>query len=203
MISRLQGTLAEADVAEVVVDVHGVGYAVSIPMSTFDHLPRLGQEVVLHTYLAVRDDALQLFGFATMDERRLFMLLLTVNGIGPRLALNVLSGMPIAAFCQAIANADLKALSRISGVGKRTAERLVVELKGKVAEIAPAAVLGAQGAVAVTTNRVAQDAVSALETLGFKGELALKAVAQLCNELPAKEQTAENLIRRALQKLNS
>ena len=202
MISRLTGKMVVCEPTEVVVDVGGVGYAVTIPMSTFDRLPAAGGEVLLHTHLNVREDALQLYGFATLDERRLFLLLMTVSGVGPRLALNALSCLPVDALCRAIAAGDLKALSRVSGIGKRTAERLVLELREKVAEIAPAAAV-AGAPVRAVASRAAQDAVHALETLGFKGDAAQKAVVRLQEELPASEQTAENLIRKALQALNS
>jgi len=202
VITRLTGKLVACDLTEAVVDVHGVGYAVTIPVSTYDKLPRVGAEVVLHTHLHVREDIMQLFGFGTEEERRVFRLLQTVNGVGPKLALNVLSCMPIQAFCQALLAGDLKALSRISGVGKRTAERLVVELKGRVAEIAPAAAFGAKTPGAKPASREAQDAVAALETLGFRGDLAQRTVLDLCAALPPGEHTAENLIRKALQRLN-
>lgn len=204
MITRLTGKLLDCTPTEVTVDVHGVGYAVTIPMSTFDRLPRPGQEVVIHTHFQVREDAQVLYGFATLGERQLFRLLMTVNGVGPKIALNVLSCMPAGTFCQVVAGGDVKALSRVSGIGKKTAERLVLELKDKVDDIVPGAGLaaGAPG-TAKAASRDVQDAVAALETLGFKGDLAHKTVAQICAQLPASEQTAENLIRRALQALNT
>ncbi len=201
MISRLSGQLAACEPTEAVVDVGGVGYAVTIPMSTYDLLPRVGGDVVLHTHLNVREDALQLYGFATLDERRLFVLLMTVNGVGPRLALSALSCLPVDGLCRAIAAGDVKALSRISGVGKRTAERLVLELREKVLAIQPAAAVA--GSARLVANREVQDAINALETLGFKGDAAHKTIARLQDDLPAAEQTAENLIRKALQALNS
>ncbi|MEI8078878.1 MAG: Holliday junction branch migration protein RuvA, partial [bacterium] len=191
MISRLSGQLAACEPTEAVVDVGGVGYAVTIPMSTYDLLPRVGGDVVLHTHLNVREDALQLYGFATLDERRLFVLLMTVNGVGPRLALSALSCLPVDGLCRAIAAGDVKALSRISGVGKRTAERLVLELREKVLAIQPAAAVA--GSARLVANREVQDAINALETLGFKGDAAHKTIARLQAELPAAEQSAENL----------
>ncbi|OPZ30810.1 MAG: Holliday junction ATP-dependent DNA helicase RuvA [Lentisphaerae bacterium ADurb.BinA184] len=201
MIERLSGTLAAVELTEIVVDVHGVGYAVSVPMSTYDRLPRVGQPVTVLTHLAVREDALQLYGFATAQERALFRLLMTVSGIGPKTALNVLSCISVEAFCRAVAAADMKALVRISGIGKKSAERLVVELRERVAGIEPSAGLGAAaGAGALSAQ--AQDAIAALETLGFRTETARKVVQTLCQELPAADQSAENLIRRALATLN-
>lgn len=205
MIARLSGTLAEVTTSLAIVDVNGVGYAVTIPASTYDKLPRTGMPVVLFTHLQVREDSMELFGFASVEERRVFRLLQTASGVGPRLALSILSCMPIEGFCQAVAAQDVKALSRIDGVGKRTAERLIVELKDRIADMVPGAGLGSKAVVAArpaASGRAAQDAVAALETLGFKGDLAQRAVNQVCAELPATEQSAENLIRRALQLLN-
>src|SRR5215510_11941984 len=133
MITFLHGKLVDALPTQVTVDVHGVGYEVLIPLSSFDRLPTPGHEVKLLTHLAVREDAHVLYGFMSAQERELFRLLInTVSGIGPKIALNVLSGMNVTAFRGAVANGDVKALSQISGVGKKTAERIVVELKDKV-----------------------------------------------------------------------
>lgn len=202
MISHLHGVLAECDLTEVVVDVHGVGYHVSVPMSTYDRLPRQGEPIRLFTHLQVREDMQQLFGFATREERQLFLLLIEVTGVGPRLALNVLSSLSVEQFCQAIATEDLRTLGKVSGIGKRSAERLVVELREKIKRVSPAAALGVPSSAA-TLSTEAQDAVSALETLGFKTDAARKAVQALCTEAGDKPTTAENLIRKALAKLNS
>jgi Holliday junction DNA helicase RuvA len=202
VIDRLSGKLAACDLTEVVVDVHGVGYAVTVPLSTYDRLPRAGDAVELYTHLHVRDDALQLFGFADPQERRLFRLLITVSGIGPRLALKVLSCMSVPSFCAAVLDGDVKALTRVNGLGKRSAERLVVELREVISEVEPAAAFGA-GREEPPVSQQVQDAVAALATLGFRPEAARKTVQKLCTELPAAEQSAENLIRCALQALNS
>ncbi|MDX9978957.1 MAG: Holliday junction branch migration protein RuvA [Lentisphaeria bacterium] len=200
MIAHLHGILAECDLTEVVVDVQGVGYHVSVPMSTYDRLPRQGETVHLLTHLQVREDLMQLFGFATREERQLFLMLLDVTGIGPRLALNILSCMSVERFAQALVAEDLKALGKINGIGKRSAERLVVELREKIKRIAPAAGFAAPAAALPAD---AQDAVSALETLGFKTDAARKVVQAICAEAGDKPPTAENLIRKALAKLNS
>ena len=129
MISFLHGKVVEALPTQVIIEVAGVGYEVLIPLSSYDKLPAPGQEVRILTHLAIREDAHILYGFMTAPERELFRLLVnTVSGIGPRIALNVLSGMNVASFRGAIATADVKALSQISGVGKKMAERMVVEL---------------------------------------------------------------------------
>ncbi len=139
MITFLHGKLVEALPTQVVVDMNGVGYEVLIPLSSFDKLPQPGQPVKLLTQLVVREDAHVLYGFMTAAERDLFRLLVnTVSGIGPKTALNILSGMNVVAFRGAVANGDVKSLSQISGVGKKTAERIVVELRDK---------MGAAGAI--------------------------------------------------------
>ena len=204
MISRVSGKLLECDPADVVVDVHGLGLSISVPVSTYEKLPRPGADVVLHTHFHVREDGMQLFGFATLEERRLFRLLITtVSGIGPRLALNILSCMTVRSFCQAIAAGDLKALSRVNGIGKRSAERLVVELKERIDEIEPGAALAPDSEQEPAASREVQDALAALETLGFKSDAARKAIRHLCKTMPPAEQSAENLIRKALAALNA
>lgn len=202
MISRLRGKLIDCELTDIVVDVHGIGFSVSVPMSTYDRLPAVGSEVELYTHFHVREDSMQLFGFATEQERRLFRLLMTVSGVGPRLALNILSCMSVGSFCQIIALGDVKALARVNGIGKRSAERLIVELRERVAEVEPTTGLAAGGQTPATSREV-QDAVAALTTLGFKGEAVRQTVHKLHAELPPAEQTAENLIRKALAALNS
>src|SRR2546421_5992670 len=133
MITFLHGKLIESLPTQIVVDVNGIGYDVLIPLSSYDKLPQPGQEVKLLTHLVIREDAHMLYGFATGTERDLFRLLINnVSGIGPKTALNVLSGISVTAFRGAVAGGDVKALSQISGVGKKTAERIVVELRDKV-----------------------------------------------------------------------
>ena len=206
MIARIKGVLLEAEFTEIVVDVHGVGYLLSIPMSTFDRLPQPGNEVELLVITHVREDAINLFGFATREEKQLFEQLNNVNGVGPRLALNILSSLPVAAFCAAVVNADLKALGRINGVGKKTAERLVVELRDKLSKLSLGGAAAA-GTAPVTApdhlRAAAEDATLALEQLGFRREGIQKTMQQLLSELDATECSAENLIRKALQRLNS
>ena len=132
MITYLHGKLVDALPTQVTVDVNGMGYEVLIPLSSYDKLPSPGHELKLLTHLVVREDAHVLYGFMSAEERELFRLLIhTVSGIGPKIALNVLSGMNAVAFRGAVANGDIKALSKISGVGKKTAERIVVELRDK------------------------------------------------------------------------
>lgn len=208
MIAQLSGKLAVCDLTEVVVDVHGVGYAVTVPLSTLDKMPLLGESVTLLIHTHVREDAIILFGFVSKEERELFRLLIEhVSGIGPRLALNVLSCMSVNGFCSAISSGDLKSLAKISGVGKRTAERMVVELRDKVTAVSPAAAFGGAGADGTTPPgalpRDAQDAIAALGTLGFKHDIATKVVQKLCDDAGKQPLGSEALIRKALMILNS
>lgn len=171
MIAFLHGRLTEALPSVITLDVHGVGYEVLIPLSSFDRLPPVGQEVRILTHLAIREDAHTLFGFMTSAERDLFRLLVqTVSGIGPKLALNVLSGLSVAAFQAAVTSGDIKALSSISGVGRKTAERIIVELKDKLGGLAPGAQdpSGSGDRSASGDGSTLQDAVAALVALGFK-----------------------------------
>ena len=171
MIGSLEGRLAVKDIDEVLVDVQGVGYRVAIPLSTYEGLPEEGRDVRLLTHLHVREDELALYGFATDRERRLFELLIGVSGIGPRLALHVLSRLTPERFVGAISRGDLTTLTGISGVGKKTAERMVLELKDKVADMADVEALEA-----AQLNASGEDAVKALIALGIRRSAAEQAV---------------------------
>lgn len=195
MIGLLAGKLLEKDFSSCLLNVHGVGYEVAIPLSTFDKLPLENGDVTLYIHTAVREDAITLFGFATKEEKQLFQQLINVSGVGGKLALNVLSAMPASAFCAAVASGDAKSLSRINGVGKRTAERLIVELRDKLSGIDPALAPPA-------ANSAGADAALALEQLGYRRDAVNKVVNTLLTELPETERTTENLIRAALLKLN-
>jgi Holliday junction DNA helicase RuvA len=198
MIAFLRGKLLEALPTQVVVDVNGVGYEVLIPLSSFDKLPAPGGEVTLLTHLAVREDAHVLYGFVSTAERDLFRLLIhTVSGIGPKIALSVLSGMTPTAFRGAVANGDVKALSRISGVGKKTAERIVVELKDKFGAAGAWEAASAGRALSPEDQRVS-DAVLALVALGFKQVEAHDTVRAVQNLLGS-QATVEELVRGALK----
>lgn len=199
MIAFLEGRLVEALPTQVVVEVQGVGYEVLIPLSSFDALPAPGQTVRLLTHLVVREDAHVLYGFATAAERDLFRLLVnTVSGIGPKLALNILSGMTPAAFRGAVAAGDVKALSRISGVGRKTAERLVVELRDKVGAAGAWEAASEQRALSPADQRV-NDAVLALVALDFKPPAAHEAV-RAAQAMLGENATVEDLVRAALKR---
>lgn len=199
MISFLHGKLVEALPTQVIVDVNGVGYDVLIPLSSFDKLPQPGGEVKLLTHLAVREDAHVLYGFMTVAERELFrMLINTVSGIGPKIALNVLSGMNPVAFRGAVANGDVKSLSQISGVGKKTAERIVVELRDKIGAAGAWEASSAARTLSASDQKV-NDAVLALMALGFKQPDAHESV-RAAQSMLGEQAGVEDLVRAALKK---
>src|SRR5438477_3837782 len=199
MINFLHGKLVEALPTQITIDVNGVGYEALIPLSSFDKLPVPGNEVKLLTHLSIREDAHLLYGFMSAPERELFRLLInTVSGIGPKIALNVLSGMNVTALRGAVANGDVKALSQISGIGKKTAERIVVELKDKIGAAGAWEALSAQRALSPADQKV-NDAVLALMALGFKQIEAHDSVRQAQNSLGA-QATVEDLVRACLKK---
>src|SRR6267142_581714 len=199
MITFLHGKLVEALPTQVVVDVNGVGYEALIPLSSFDKLPQPGSDVKLLTQLIVREDAHVLYGFASAAERELFRLLInTVSGIGPKTALNVLSGISVTAFRGAVASGNIKPLSQISGVGKKTAERIVVELKDKVGAAGAWEALSAQRALSPEDQKV-NDAVLALLALGFKQIEAHDTVRKAQGSLGPRA-TVEDLVRACLKK---
>jgi len=199
MITFLQGKLVEALPTQVVVNVNGVGYEVLIPLSSFDKLPPPGGDVKLLTQLIVREDAHILYGFATATERDLFRLLINnVSGIGPKTALNILSGMNATAFRGAVANSDVKSLSQISGVGKKTAERIVVELRDKIGQAGALEAASAKHALSPDDQKV-NDATLALMALGFKQNEAHDAVRAALAMLGLAA-TTEQIIRACLKK---
>jgi len=199
MITFLHGKLVEALPTQIVVDVGGVGYEALIPLSSFDKLPLPGQPVKLLTQLVIREDAHILYGFMTSAERDLFrMLINTVSGIGPKTALNVLSGMNPVAFRGAVATGDVKSLSQISGVGKKTAERIVLELRDKVGAAGAWEAASAQHSLSAADQKI-NDAVLALMALGFKQVDAHDAVRGAQAVLGA-QANIEDLVRACLKK---
>jgi holliday junction DNA helicase RuvA len=199
MITFLHGKLVESLPTQVVVEVGGVGYEVLIPLSSFDKLPAPGQELRLLTHLVVREDAHVLYGFMTAAERDLFRLLInTVSGIGPKIALNILSGINATAFRGAVAGGDVKALSQISGVGKKTAERIVVELRDKVGAAGAWEASSAQRTLTPSDQKV-NDATLALMALGFKQPEAHEAV-RAAQAVLGPQAGVEELVRACLKK---
>jgi Holliday junction DNA helicase RuvA len=199
MITYLCGKLVNSLPTQITVDVHGIGYDVLIPLSSYDRLPAPGNEVTVLTHLAIREDAHVLYGFMTAPERDLFRLLInTVSGIGPKTALNVLSGMNAVALRGAVAAGDVKALSQISGVGRKTAERIVVELKDKIGAAGVWEAASARKGLSESEQKL-NDAVLALLALGFKPALAHEAV-RASQALLGAQAGTEDLVRAALKK---
>ena len=192
MIGRLRGILALKQPPWLVVDVNGVGYELEAPMSTFYDLPELGREVSLFTHYAQKEDSVSLYGFLREPERRLFRDVQKVSGIGAKIALAVLSGVSVDEFALLVQAGDITALTRIPGIGKKTAERMVVELRDRAADLAGGGVPGAM--VAGAGDPVA-DAVTALQQLGYKPAEA----ARMAREAAAPGDAAATIIRKALQ----
>lgn len=198
MITFLKGVLVESLPNRVAIDVHGVGYEVHIPLSSYDRLPELGQPVQILTYLHIRENDHTLYGFGTAEERDLFQLLISrVSGVGPKVAMSVLGGMGVTAFKACVVNGDLVAIAKIKGLGKKTAERIVLELKDKVGVAAAWQAAGEEDAASVAMN----DAVLALITLGYKQVEAHKA-AKLVLNTEGDGASSDDLVRGALRILN-
>ena len=197
MIGRLRGLLAWKQPPYLLIDAHGVGYELEASLTTFQTLPEVGAEVTLLTHLAVREDAHTLYGFASPAERSLFRNLIRVTGIGPRLALLILSGMSVELFGRCVREGDATSLTRLPGIGKKTAERLIVELRDRIGELGldpTAVVLPGGPAVAPAINPV-DDAISALVALGYK----LPEASRMVQSLDTADLTSEAIIRMALQ----
>lgn len=204
MIAHLSGTLLSKHATSVILDVGGVGYEVSIPLSTFYELEDAGSEVKLRIYTHVREDALQLYGFRTSRERELFLRLISVSGIGPKLGITLLSGMSADEMIACIRDNNLARLTLIPGVGRKTAERLVVELRDKVGSLAlpgeeQTTAAGAPIATLTTEDSIRSDALSALLNLGYQRSAAEKAVTASISE--GGDLSVESILRSSLRKL--
>ena len=180
MIAYVRGTVAEKEPTRVVIEAGGVGYELLIPISTYEKLPRTGSETKLLAYHCVREDDEILFGFATTDEREMFLKLTSVSGVGPRIALAILSGSSVGELSMAIVGGDAKRIAAIKGVGKKTAEKICVELRDKVDALAFAAGRGDKNAA----SPIAADALAALRALGFNEEVSSKMVAEVLAKHP-------------------
>ena len=196
MIGRLHGLLIHKQPPDVMLEVNGVGYELQAPMSTFYQLPECGQSVILFTHLVVREDAQTLYGFDTTSERSLFRTLLKVNGVGAKMALAILSGMDAKGFRQCIQFGDTDSLIRLPGVGKKTAERLIIELRDRLGDDKAENVSDLKSTSAHDSERNhIEEAVSALTALGYKGPEALRMVKSVNEEATS----CEDLIRLALK----
>lgn len=188
MIGFLRGQILRKQPPHLLIDVHGVGYEVEAPMSTFYNLPEAGTEVTLFTHLVVREDAQVLFGFGSEAERRFFRSLIRVNGVGPKLALTILSGISVDGFVRCVQENDTAALTRLPGIGKKTAERLVVEMRDRLDDVGTPASTG-------VSSHPRDEALSALVSLGYKPQEA----SQMLRTIKENGLSSEELIRRALQ----
>jgi Holliday junction DNA helicase RuvA len=197
MIARLSGKLEAKSPTEIVLDVGGVAFALSIPLSTFERLAEPGTAISLYTHLHVRDDALQLYGFFTEEERDIFRLLISVNGIGPKMAQGILSGIGISDLQGYILSGNSGALTSIPGVGRKTAERLVVELRDKISRAESAQ--PATGIAPGSGSSIRTEALLALTSLGYSRQAAEKAVRGAMLESPEAEASVESLIKAALR----
>jgi|TARA_B110000037_G_scaffold131598_1_gene149414 Holliday junction DNA helicase RuvA len=193
MIGRLKGLLIESAPGQLLIDVGGVGYEVEISLTTYVQVLETEGPVTVHTHLVVRDDAHLLYGFASIGEREMFRTLIKVNGVGPRMALGILSGLDSASFARAVTGNDVKALTALPGVGKKTAERLIIEMRDKVDSFD---VSGLDNPSTMTNNAI-EDAESALIGLGYRPQEAARAVSRVRD--PAED--VESLIRQALKLL--
>jgi len=206
VIGRLSGVLIEKQAPYLLIDVAGVGYEVQAPMTSFYPLPVTGEKVILHTHLSVSENAHQLFAFYTLEERRLFRTLIKVSGVGPKMALAILSGMPVNEFVQCVKGDNVAALVRVPGVGKKTAERLIIEVKDRLGDLAEwesggAASVNTESATPeLLSNTVVADAESALIALGYKPTVAAQMIsaAQKIESVTS----SEALIRLALKSAN-
>lgn len=201
MFEFVSGILVEKSPAEVVIDAGGIGYLLRIPVSSYEFLPSVGETVSLYTHLQVREDAWNLFGFASKAERELFRLLITVSGVGPKVAITVLSGIGAAQFQRAVIDGDVDALKAVPGIGKKTAERIIVDLKEKVsvADVSDDA-SGSVQSETIGFSDISDDAVDALLALGYKKATAVKAVGKVRKEVgdDFSEMSVEEIIRRSL-----
>lgn len=195
MIAYVKGVLDEKNIDRVIVDCGGVGYEVWIPLSTFDRLPAEGEQVKLFTYHVVREDAQLLYGFASQQERSMFELMTGVSGVGPKLALTILSGLTVGDLQLAITQADSKRLASVKGIGKKTAERLVIELRGKINPIE--ALANATAETSREQSAVLLDAMLALTALGFSEDIARAKVQKVLEDEPHLD-NVEAIIKKAL-----
>ena len=194
MIGRITGILLEKQPPALLVDVQGLGYELEASMSTFYNLPECGEKIILHTHMVVREDAQLLYGFHSLSERQMFRNLIRISGVGPKLALTILSGMSAEDFSRCIMEGDSKALTQLPGVGKKTAERLVIELKDRLQKDDSIKLPGVVAPIEAQANPV-NDAVSALISLGYKAQQA----SQMIRTLDVEGKSTEEIIRAALQ----
>ncbi len=201
MIARISGILIQKSVQSLVIDTQGVGYRVVVPLSTFYELPEHGHPVILHIHTQVKEDAISLFGFLTPEERDIFEVIISVSGIGPKLAVNILSGISASELMTAIIQGDLKRLVGIPGVGKKMAERLVLELKDKILKMQPIQKVPSVTTGAQKIEALKEDALSALVNLGYKNAAAKDAVERIMQEESTEPASLDVILKSALKAL--
>ena len=193
MIGSLIGLIKEKTPSAILLEVNGIGYEISIPLSTSFQLPKVGESAFLLTHLVVREDQHSLYGFATEEERKLFRALIKISGVGAKLAITILSGTNVTGFIQSVVNEDIDALVHLPGIGKKTAERLVVEMKDKISEISDEQ----QNLQDSGVNSAVAEAINALVNLGYK----TKDAKNILDKIDSEELSVEDLIRQALKSL--
>ena len=194
MIGSLIGLIKEKTPSAILLEVNGIGYEISIPLSTSFQLPKVGESAFLLTHLVVREDQHSLYGFATEEERKLFRALIKISGVGAKLAITILSGTNVTGFIKSVVNEDIDALVHLPGIGKKTAERLVVEMKDKISEISDEQ----QNLQDSGVNSAVAEAINALVNLGYK----TKDAKNILHKIDSEELSVEDLIRQALKSLN-
>lgn len=198
MIAYIQGLVAEKNPTRAVIDVNGIGYEILVPISSYERIGAVGETAKLLTYLHVREDILQLFGFSTQDEREMFLLLISISGIGPKSALGIISSIATKDLKHAIAHEDLNLLTAVPGIGKKTAQRIVVELKDKVAKLGAISDAGSR-TIPSGTSAIADEAMMALISLGYHKSIAEKAIVKALQDNKNKELSLQDLIKTALR----
>lgn len=200
MIGQIRGTLIDNTPPNILLEVNGITYEIQVPLSTFYQLPEIGKQLLLHTHFVVREDAQLLYGFYAIKEKSMFRALIKVNGVGPKMALAILSGMDADALARSILNNDVAALTHISGVGKKTAERLVIEMRDRLNEWGSPEAATTQAPGLHSPSSMTRDAETALVGLGYKPQEAARAIAQVLKENPECAES-ETLIRLALKSM--
>ena len=201
MIALISGKIVYKGISHLVVDAQGVGYRIFIPLTTFYELPEAGQLITLHVHTHVKQDAINLFGFYTIQERDIFQLMLSVSGIGPKMSMNILSGVSVQELLRAISSGDVQKLVSIPGLGKKTAERLILELKEKVLKKMMADIMPAGDNQERVNQLIKEDVLSALVNLGYKSNIAQSALDKVL-QVSAKEMPMEQLLKKTLKILS-
>lgn len=201
MIALISGKIVYKGISHIVVDAQGVGYRIFIPLTTFYELPEAGKLITLHVHTHVKQDAINLFGFYTIQERDLFQLMLSVSGIGPKMSMNILSGISVQELLRAISGSDVRKLISIPGLGKKTAERLILELKEKVLKKMMAEAMPAVDKQERINELIREDVLSALVNLGYKSSVALNALDKVL-QVSEKEISMEQVLKKTLKILS-